>query len=47
MPDNPISPDHIAAAQQLLDLDFTPAQRQQMLEILSGRREQYAGIPAG
>ncbi len=46
MPNNPISPDHIAAAQRLLDLDFSPDQRQQMLEILTGRREQYAGIRA-
>ena len=45
-PDNPISPDHIAAAQTLLDLDFSPEQRQQMLEIVSGRREQYAAIRA-
>ena len=46
MPDNPISPDHIAAAQRLLDLNFTPDQHNQMLEILTGRREQYAGIRA-
>ncbi len=46
MPDNPITPDHIAAAQRLLDLNFSPDQQAQMIEILSGRREQYAGIRA-
>ena len=27
MTDSPISPDHIAAAESLLDLEFKPAQR--------------------
>ena len=40
------TPDHIAAAQNLLDLDFTPDQHAQMLEIITGRREQYAAIRA-
>ena len=41
-----ITPDEIAAAESLLGLDFSPAQREQMLEILNGRREQYDGIRA-
>ncbi len=45
-PSTPITPDQIAAAQTLLDLDFTPEQQAQMLEILNGRREQYAAIRA-
>ena len=40
------TPQDIAAAQNLLDLDFTPDQRDQMLEIITGRREQYATIRA-
>ena len=39
-----ISPEDIAAAQRLLDLHFTPEQRAQMLEIVTGRREQYAAL---
>ena len=39
-----ITPDEIAAAQTLLGLDFSPDQREQMLEILNGRREQYRGL---
>ena len=48
MPDQDpaITPEEIAAAETLLGLDFSPAQRQQMLEIVNGRREQYAGIRA-
>ena len=45
-PENPITPDHIAAAQTLLDLDFSPDQLAQMLEVLNGRREQYNAIRA-
>ncbi len=41
-----ITPEQIAAAEALLGLNFTPAQRQQMLEIVTGRREQYGGIRA-
>ena len=41
-----ITPDQIAAAETLLALDFTPAQRQQMLEIVNGRRSQYQSIRA-
>ena len=41
-----ITPEQIAAAEALLGLSFTPAQRQQMLEIVTGRREQYQGIRA-
>ena len=41
-----ITPDQIAAAETLLALDFTPAQRQQMLEIVNGRRGQYQSIRA-
>ena len=39
-----LTPEHIAAAQTLLGLDFTPAQNAQMLEIITGRREQYAAL---
>ena len=48
MPDQEpaISPEDIAAAESLLGLDFNPAQREQMREILKGRREQYQGIRA-
>ena len=45
-PEPPITPEQIAAAAALLGLDFSPAQREQMLEIVNGRREQYAGIRA-
>ena len=40
MPDQEpaISPEQIAAAEALLGLNFTPAQREQMLEIVNGRR---------
>ena len=41
-----INPEQIAAAETLLGLEFSPAQREQMLEILSGRRGQYDGIRA-
>ena len=41
-----ITTDQIAAAESLLALDFTAAQRQQMLEIVNGRRGQYQGIRA-
>ena len=41
-----ITPEQIAAAEALLGLSFTPDQRQQMLEIVTGRREQYHGIRA-
>ena len=43
-PDPAITPEQIAAAETLLGLDFSPAQREQMLEILNGRRSQYQGI---
>ena len=46
MPDPAITPDEIAAAEALLGLDFSHAQRQQMLEIVNGRRAQYDGIRA-
>ena len=48
MPDQDpaITPAEIAAAETLLDLDFSPVQREQMLEIVNGRREQYAAIRA-
>ncbi|MCY4467022.1 MAG: amidase [Chloroflexi bacterium] len=42
--DSPISPDQIAAAESLLDLDFTPAQREQMRKTLSQRLAQFASI---
>ena len=42
--DPAITPEEIAAAQTLLGLDFSPAQREQMLEIVNGRRGQYEGI---
>ncbi len=41
-----ITPEQIAAAESLLGLTFMPAQREQMLEIVNGRREQYDGIRA-
>ncbi len=41
-----ITSEQIAAAEALLGLSFTPAQRQQMLEIVTGRRAQYGGIRA-
>ncbi|MCY3834317.1 MAG: amidase [Chloroflexi bacterium] len=44
--DPAITPEQVAAAEALLDLEFSPAQRQQMLEILNGRRGQYQGIRA-
>ncbi len=44
--DPAISPEQIAAAEALLGLSFSPAQREQMLEIVNGRREQYATIRA-
>ena len=43
-PDPAITPAEIAAAETLFGLEFSPAQREQMLEIVNGRREQYAGI---
>jgi len=45
-PSDPITPDNIAAAQTLLDLNFSPEQLAQMLEIVNGRREQYAAVRA-
>jgi len=39
-----ITAEQIAAAESLLGLDFSPAQREQMLEIVNGRRGQYATI---
>jgi Asp-tRNA(Asn)/Glu-tRNA(Gln) amidotransferase A subunit family amidase len=41
-----ISSEKIAAAETLLGLEFSPAQREQMLEIVNGRRDQYEGIRA-
>ena len=46
MTDSPISPDHIAAAETLLDLEFTPAQREQMRKVLNDRLAQFASIRA-
>ena len=46
MPDQAITPDQIAAAESLLGIDFSPAQRQQMLEIVSGRLEHYQSLRA-
>ncbi|MCY4248617.1 MAG: amidase, partial [Chloroflexi bacterium] len=46
MSDSAISPEQIAAAESLLSLEFSPAQREQMLKILSERRDQYASIRA-
>ena len=46
MSDSAITPEQIAAAEALLNLEFTPAQREQMLEIVTGRRNQYDGIRA-
>ena len=40
------TPEDIAAAQTLLGLNFTPEQHAQMLEIITGRREQYQAIRA-
>ena len=44
MTDSTITTADIAAAEKLFKLDFTPAQRQQMLATLSDRVSQYAGI---
>ena len=44
--DPKITSDHIAAAQTLLNLDFTPEQRAQMLKLLNDRLGQYAAIRA-
>ena len=44
--DPKITSDHIAAAQTLLNLDFTPAQRAQMLKLLNDRLGQFASIRA-
>ncbi len=41
-----LTPDHIAAAQTLLNLDFTPEQHAQMLKALNDRLAQYAAIRA-
>ncbi len=41
-----ITAEQIAAAESLLGLDFSPAQREQMREIVSGRREQYESLHA-
>ena len=41
-----VTAEQIAAAEALLALDFSPAQREQMLEIVNGRREQYGLIRA-
>ncbi|MCY4062335.1 MAG: amidase [Chloroflexi bacterium] len=41
-----VTADQIAAAEALLALEFTPAQREQMIEIVNGRREQYGLIRA-
>ncbi len=48
MPDQEpaITAEQIAAAETLLGLSFTPAQREQMREIISGRREQYENLRA-
>lgn len=46
MSDPAISPEQIAAAEALLSLNFSPAQREQMQKILSDRRGQYEGIRA-
>ncbi len=46
MTDSPIAPDHIAAAEALLDLEFTPAQREQMHKVLNDRLAQFASIRA-
>ncbi len=43
-PDPKITPDHIAAAQTLLNIDFTPEQHAQMLKVLNDRLGQYAAI---
>ena len=46
MTDSPISPDHIVAAEALLDLEFTPAQREQLHKVLNDRLAQFATIRA-
>ncbi len=45
-PENPITPSDIAAAEKLLDLNFSAEQRQQMLKTLADRRDQYESIRA-
>lgn len=44
MTDTAISATDIAAAEKLLDLNFSPAQREQMLKTLANHQSQYAGI---
>ncbi|MAU13289.1 MAG: amidase [Anaerolineaceae bacterium] len=41
---NPITPDHVENAEALLGIEFTPAERQQMLETLANRLGQYEAI---
>ena len=43
---SPISPDHIAAAEALLDLAFTPDQREQMRKVLNDRLAHFAALRA-
>ena len=45
-PDPAITPDQIAAAEVLLGLSFTPAQREQMRKTLANRLEQFAALRA-
>ena len=44
--DPAITPDQIAAAEALLGLEFTPAQREQMRKTLSDRLEHFAALRA-
>ncbi len=46
MTDSPISLDHIAAAEALLDLAFTPDQREQMRKVLNDRLAHFAALRA-
>lgn len=43
-PENTITTDHIASAEQLIGLSFTPEERAQMLETINGRLAEYQVI---
>ena len=44
--ENPVTTDHIAAAETLAGLNFTPEERELMLELLNTRVSRYSAIRA-
>ena len=44
--ENPVTTDHIAAAETLAGLHFTPEERELMLELLNTRVSRYSAIRA-